>query len=154
MALDTTRDRSRRRELTALGDDLLPTCRLRWCEAWAAAGIRLPHGPATPFRITYMTGLPYELDLSGCGLGDDAVVALAAYPLLGCLQTLVLAGNEVGDRGADALAGSRHAARLRNLDVRDNPLSAAGSLALAGMRRLWRLVRPDGRVIRPARRTS
>jgi hemoglobin-like flavoprotein/Ran GTPase-activating protein (RanGAP) involved in mRNA processing and transport/tRNA A-37 threonylcarbamoyl transferase component Bud32 len=86
--------------------------------------------------------LARRLDLSGLGLDDDAVTALAGNPALSSLTVLALRDNQVGPAGAAALAASPHLTGLRHLDLTDNRIGSAGAHALAASAAL-RLVRLD-----------
>jgi uncharacterized protein (TIGR02996 family) len=70
------------------------------------------------------------LGLSNTGVGDDAVLALAASACLAGLEELDLGYNRIGPAGARALASSPAAARLRKLDLSGDLMDEAGARAL------------------------
>jgi uncharacterized protein (TIGR02996 family) len=71
---------------------------------------------------------PRTLNLLDCGLGDDGVRRLAAWPGLATVRCLRLGRNGVGDEGLLALAGSPHTASLEALALGENRTSAARGL--------------------------
>jgi serine/threonine protein kinase/hemoglobin-like flavoprotein/Ran GTPase-activating protein (RanGAP) involved in mRNA processing and transport len=81
-------------------------------------------------RIPPLWPLVRTLDLSGRGLGDEEVVALADCPALSSLRQLNLALNSIGPRGAQALAESRYLERLEWLDLGHNLIGNRGVQAL------------------------
>lgn len=87
--------------------------------------------------------LARSLDLSGLGLDDDAVAAVAATPALATLSGLSLADNQIGAAGAGALSDSAYVSGLRMLDLADNRIGSAGAARLASsasLRHVARLV--------------
>jgi Ran GTPase-activating protein (RanGAP) involved in mRNA processing and transport len=83
-----------------------------------------------------------ELDLSVCGLDDEAVAELVRADL-GRLRDLRLGYNSIGPAGAAALAAAATLASLWKLDLRDNFVGDDGLTALAGSPHLVRLVELD-----------
>ena len=71
-----------------------------------------------------------ELDLTGCGLKDDGLAALATARLPE-LRVLNLSANTIGAAGLAALAASPLLASVRDLDLANNKCQNAGAVALA-----------------------
>ena len=82
------------------------------------------------------------LELSYCGLGDEALVSLA-MGRLEALANLSVVGNAISDHGVIALVSSMSARRLHTLHVGPRQWSMAGIKALALSPRLRRLERLD-----------
>src|SRR5262249_42410810 len=70
-----------------------------------------------------------ELDLSRCGLDDEAAIALAKCPLLANLHTLDLSYNSIETDGAAALARSPFLSGVIELDLGHNEIPVAGARA-------------------------
>jgi uncharacterized protein (TIGR02996 family) len=66
---------------------------------------------ATHWKLEY-------LDLRGCRLGGDALTALAGWPGLASVHTLLLGNNRLGLPGARALASSSWLQQLHHLELR------------------------------------
>jgi uncharacterized protein (TIGR02996 family) len=88
---------------------------------------------------TFVRGFVAELSLSGLGLEDAGVRALAATPRMALVATLDLRQNGIGAPGLRALAASPHLASLTLLDLRGNRFAAASLKALAASDRLPQL---------------
>jgi uncharacterized protein (TIGR02996 family) len=83
------------------------------------------------FIVLPQLALLTHLDLSGCGIGDAGVKALAASPYLSRLTALGLDANLISDDGIRELANSPHLARLQTLSLTGNAISDHGADLLA-----------------------
>ncbi len=72
-----------------------------------------------------------DLQLSNCGLGDDAAEVIAKMPGLAKLRSLSLPGNQITGRGATALLTSPHLANVAFLDLEQNPVRGLDAKPLA-----------------------
>lgn len=96
-------------------------------------------GPAAAALLAMSDVALDQLDLSGNGLGDAAIEALARWPPLARITRLYLARNTISDRGARALAASPHLGPLTELLLHGNAIGDDGVAALAAADRLSRL---------------
>lgn len=81
--------------------------------------------------------------LSHNAIGDVGLAALAASPSLRALRTLDLSNNVIGDVGLNALARATGLTCLENLKLRENTIGAEGALALAASSTLSAVVSLD-----------
>jgi hypothetical protein len=87
-------------------------------------------GPEGASALTAMPAAPLQLNLSGCGIGDRGLEALARWPGLARCRDLRLPGNDITDIGASALAASPHTAGLVGLNLHGNAITNAGATRL------------------------
>lgn len=90
-----------------------------------------------------------DLDLSGCGLGDTAIGAIAAAPMYWeqheqrlaihrhkfdhrVLASLSLRANNFGKGGLKAICHPAIGPKLRELDLSDNDIGTGGAMAILG----------------------
>jgi hypothetical protein len=64
---------------------------------------------------------PRSLELNECAMGDAGAAALAASPVLSCVETLGLGDNRIGEEGLAALINSPFLGNVRTLYFRNNP---------------------------------
>jgi hypothetical protein len=83
------------------------------------------------------------LDLTNKQIGDRAMVALAASPVLARRSVLFLSGNQITDVGAKALAASAHVGNVSRLVLWDNLIGDEGVAALAASPHLASLTALD-----------
>ncbi|MFY0565669.1 TIGR02996 domain-containing protein [Archangium lansingense] len=70
-----------------------------------------------------------RLYLSGTGISEEGIAALAGSERLGSLELLALNRNDLGDEVAEVLAGSEVLVNLQRLELARNELSEEGALA-------------------------
>jgi hypothetical protein len=89
-----------------------------------------PIGPPLAAALTLMPAAPLSLTISGCGIGDEGLVALAGWPGLSRCRLLQVANSQLTAAGMRALADSPHLGGMVGLNVVFNPLGDAGIEAL------------------------
>lgn len=77
-------------------------------------------GPQGAAALTAAERAPLAIDLSNCGLGDEGLEHLAAWPGLSGCRVLWLDRNGVSDCGVRALVASPRTRSLRSLSVSGN----------------------------------
>jgi uncharacterized protein (TIGR02996 family) len=135
----------RRRTLRLRERELLDAHRQKWLQAFALPleDVCFQGGLIASARLSewsdgrLLDGEPVsrlatlrELDLSGLGIGDDQLRALAEDAHFPALRKLILSDNEITNTGAAALAKAAGLPRLETVYLFQNPASDAARVSL------------------------
>ncbi len=126
LSLQSLRGEGVAQAMEALGEMRLGSLSLRWCDV-GDHGLRAFIRCASPIL--------HALDLSACGIGDDAARDLARSPTSRSITSLTLSDNRLASSCLVELA-RQPGAPLRKLDLQGNPIGDEGVVALARSGRL------------------